>query len=142
MWRRLIALVLSLAVPVGASGGPLKEAAEKGGRELAAAQQEGAARSRGRVWTGVALIAGGGVLAVLGGLELGEDDSAPDDDGDIDDADDAEDSDGWGNKAMLGGGIAAATVGAFLLIRGGTSKSGPVVSVRPGRAMVRHTIRF
>jgi hypothetical protein len=116
------------------------DAAEKAGRELGAAQRVETG-SRGRFWSGIALVAGGGVLAALGGLELGDDDSGPDDGEDIDDSDDGEDSDGWGNTALLGGGIAAATVGGVLLLTGG-KKGGPVVSARPGRVTVRQTIRF
>ena len=140
MWKKLVAMVLALAVPAGASAGPLKEAAEKAGRKLAEAQAAVETRNRTRFWTGIALIAGGGTLAGLAGLELGDDETGPDDGEDFDGSDDGEDSDGWGNKAMIGGGIAAATVGGLLLITG--RKSGPVVSVRPGRVMVRHTVRF
>ncbi len=141
MWRKLVALGLALALPAGASAGPLKDAAEKSGRELALAQSEAQTRSRSRFWTGIALIAGGGVLGVLGGVELGDDETGPDDGEDLNDSDDGEDSDGWGNKALLGGGIAAATVGGVLLITG-RKKSGPVVSMRPGSITVRHTVRF
>jgi len=141
MWRKIIALGLALALPTAASAGPLKEAAEKAGRELAVAQPDPEPRSRSRFWTGIALIAGGGVLGALGGLEIGDDETGPDDGEDFDDSDDGEDSDGWGNKALLGGGIAAATVGGVLLITGGR-KSGPRVSMRPGSLSVRHTIRF
>jgi hypothetical protein len=140
MWRRIIAMVLALAVPACASAGPLKEAAEKAGRELALAQREAETRSRGRFWTGIGLIAGGGVLAALGSVELGDDEIGPDDGEDLDDSDDGEDSDGWGNKAVIGGGIAAASIGAVLLLTG--RKSGPVVSARPGSVTVRHTVRF
>jgi hypothetical protein len=139
MWRKLVALILALAMPAGVSAGPLKEAAERAARESAAAQPE-QVRSRGRFWTGMGLIAGGGVLAALGSVELGDDETGPDDGEDIDDSDDGEDSDGWGNKAMIGSGIAAATVGGVLLITG--RKSGPVVSARAGRITVRHTVRF
>jgi hypothetical protein len=118
----------------------LKEAAEKAGRELAMAQENVETRSRARFWTGISLIAGGGVLAALGSFELGDDESGPDDGEDIDDSDDGEDSDGWGNKALIGGGIAAATVGGVLLLTG--RKSGPVVTARAGRVMVRQTVRF
>ena len=140
MWRRIIAAVLVLAVPAGASAGPLKEAVEKAGRELALAQREAETRGRGRFWTGIGLIAGGGVLAALGSVELGDDEIGPDDGEDFDDSDDGEDSDGWGSKALIGGGIAAASIGAALLLTG--RKSGPVVSVRPGSVTVRHTVRF
>jgi hypothetical protein len=139
MVRRIVALVLALAVPVGASAGPIRESAERAGRELASAQAEPRARSRGRLWTGIALIAGGGALAALGGLEIGDDEMGPDDGEDLDNSDDGEDSDGV-NSALLGGGIAAATVGGILLITG--RKSGPVVSMKPGRVTVSHTVRF
>ena len=140
MWRSIIATVLALAVPAGTSAGPLKESAEKAGRELALAQREAETRDRGRFWTGIGLIAGGGVLATLGSVELGDDEIGPDDGEDFDDSDDGEDSDGWGNKALIGGGIAAAAIGGVLLLTRRTS--GPVVSARPGRVTVRHTVRF
>jgi hypothetical protein len=140
MWRRIIATVLVLAVPAGASAGPLKEAVEKAGRELALAQREAETRDRGRFWTGIGLIASGGVLAALGSVELGDDEIGADDGEDFDDSDDGEDSDGWGNKALIGGGIAAATIGGVLLLTG--RKSGLVVSARPGGLTVRHTVRF
>ena len=117
MWRKIVALGLALALPCAASAGPLKESVEKAGKELALAQTTDAeTRSRSRFWTGIALIAGGGALAVLGSVELGDDETGPDDGEDLDDSDDGEDSDGWGNKALLGGGIAAATAGGVLLI--------------------------
>lgn len=141
MWKRIVAMGLALALPAGASAGPLKEAAERAGRELAQTQRDEKTPSRGRFWTGIALIAGGSTLAALGGLELGDDETGPDDGEDLDDSDDGEDSDGWGNKALLGGGIAAATVGGLLLITG-RKKSGTVVSMHPGRVTVRHTVRF
>jgi hypothetical protein len=140
MWRTIVALGLVLALPGAASAGPLKEAAEKAGRELTLAQTDAAIRSRNRFWTGIALIAGGGALAALGSLELADDDTESDDGEDLDDSDDGEDSDGWGNTALLGGGIAAATVGAVLLITG-RQRSSPVV-MRPGGITVRHTVRF
>lgn len=141
MWRRIVALGVALALPAAASAGPLKESAEKAGRELARTQPDAETRSRSRFWTGVALIAGGGALAALGSVELGDDETGPDDGEDLDASDDGEDSDGWGNKALIGGGIAAATVGGVLLITG-RKKSGPVVSMRPGSITVRHTVRF
>lgn len=140
MWRRVVAMVLAFALPAGASAGPLNEAVERAARESIRAQTDLETRSRGRFWTGIALIAGGGVLAALGSVELGDDEVGPDDGEDADGSDDGEDSDGWGNKALIGGGIAAATVGGLVLITG--RKSGPVVSARPGRVTVRHTIRF
>jgi hypothetical protein len=133
-------MVLALAVPSAAAAGPLKEAIEKAGRETALAQVE-QPRNRGRFWTGIALIAGGGVMATLGSVELGDDESGPDDGEDFDESDDGEDSDGWGNKALIGGGIAAATVGGLLLITG-RKNPGPVVSLQPGRLTVRHSVRF
>ena len=68
MWRKTVAVVLALAVPSAASATPsrFRRSAERGiekaGREFAAKQPE-TGRSRGRFWTGIALIAGGGVLA-------------------------------------------------------------------------------
>ena len=141
MWRKLIAMILTLAMPAGASAGPLKAALEKAGRERTLAQSDADTRGRGRFWTGIGLIAGGGALAALGGLELGDDETGPDDGEDLDDSDDGEDADGWGNKALLGGGIAAATLGGVLLITG-RGKGGPVVSARPGSIVVRHTVSF
>jgi hypothetical protein len=140
MLNRLAAIVLLFTFPAGATAGPLEQAVRKAALELAAAQEPEQPRSRGRMWTGLLLIGGGGVLAVLGGLEIGDDESGADDGEDFDDSDDGEDSDGWANKAMLGGGIAAATVGGIVLLTGRPSPS--VVSIRPGRASVRHTIRF
>jgi hypothetical protein len=129
-----------VALPASASAGPIGAAAEKAGRELALAQQERETRDRTRFWTGIALLAGGGALAALSGLEIGDDETGPDDGEDFDDSDDGEDSDGWGGKALIGGGIAAAALGGFLLIK--SRDSGPSVSVRPGRVTVRHTLRF
>ena len=48
--------------PTCGSVRPLREAIERAGREIVAKQPE-EGRSRGRFWTGIALIAGGGVLA-------------------------------------------------------------------------------
>jgi hypothetical protein len=147
MWRRIVALFLALTVPAAASAGPLKDALEKAGRDIAAQSKETPTRSRTRFWTSIALIGGGATLATLGGVELGDDESGPDDGEDMDDSDDGEDSDGWGKKAMIGGGIAAAALGSVLLITGrqkvtGNQKSGPVVSVGPKGVSVRHTVRF
>lgn len=141
MWRGLIALALMLALPAGASAGPLKDAVEKAGRDLGAAQaQQERGRSRARLWSGIALIAGGGALAALGGFEFRDDETGPDDGEDFGPEDDGEDSDGWGNKAMIGGGIAAATIGGVLLLTG--RSSGPSVSSRRGGVVVRQTLRF
>lgn len=140
---RIGAWGLALAVPASASAGPLSEAARKAteGRELAVAQSQSEqnTRGRGRFWTNIALIAGGGVLAVLGGFEI-SDSAGTDDDADTDDAAGADDGD-RAAKFMLGGGIAAAGVGAILLARGGRMAN-PAISTRPGRLTVRHTIRF
>ncbi len=141
MFRRILAAVLVLALPATASAGPLKEAAEMAGRELAATQQEEVPRSRARFWTGIALITGGGVLSALGAVEIGDDESGPDDGEDRDTSDDGEDTDGWGNKALIGGGIAAAVTGGVLLLTG-RRPQGPRVSLQAGRISVRHTIRF
>jgi hypothetical protein len=141
MFRKLVALVVALALPAGASAGPLRAAAEKAGRELSLAQRETETRSRARFWTGIGLIAGGGVLAALGGVEIGDDEAGPDDGEDFDNSDDGEDSDGWGNKALIGGGIAAATLGGVLLLTG-RKKSGPTLSIQRGKITVRHTVRF
>ncbi len=141
MWRKIVAVGLVLALPGAASAGPIKESAEKATRELALTQAESETRSRSRFWTGIALLAGGGVLAALGSVELGDDETGPDDGEDVNGSDDGEDSDGWGNKALIGGGIAAATVGGVLLITG-RKKSGPVVSMRHGGVVVRQTVRF
>jgi hypothetical protein len=141
MWRKIVAACLALALPGAASAGPIKESVEKAGRALALPQPDAETRSRGRFWTGIALLAGGGVLATLGSVELGDDETGPDDGEDLDGSDDGEDSDGWGNKALLSGGIAAATVGGVLLITGRKGAL-PAVSIRPGRFTVRHRVRF
>ena len=85
--------------------------------------------SRGRLWTSIALIAGGAALAVLGGIELGDSDRGPDEDMDTDDAPGEDDGDAW-EKVMLGGGIAAAGVGAILLMTGGEVESGDLNAAR------------
>lgn len=142
MWKKLIATVLALSLPTGASAGQLRAAVEKAARDLATAQHE-ETRSRARLWTGVSLVTGGIVLASLGGVEVGEDEGAtdvPEPGDDPEDSDAAEDSDA-GGKAMLAGGIAAAGLGAFLLLTG-RKTPGPLVSVRPGGVAIRHTIRF
>ena len=80
------------------------------------------------------------MLAALGGFEIGDDESGPDDGEDSDNSDDGEDADGW-RKAALGSGIGAAAVGAVLLLTGGR-KRGPVVSVKPGGVAVRQSVSF
>jgi hypothetical protein len=140
MWRKLVGILVSVALPIEASAGALRASAERAARELADAQrEERPPAGRGRFWTGVGLIAGGGALATMGALEVGDDESGPDDGEDEDPSDDGEDSD-WGNTAMLVGGIAAAGVGSVLLLT--AKKSGPVVSARAGRVVVRQTLRF
>ena len=140
MWRTVMALVLAIALPSSASAGPIAEAVATAGRDLALAQAERETRNRGRFWTGIALLAGGGTLAALSGLEIGDDETGPDDGEDFDNSDDGEDSEGWGRKALVGGGVAAAALGTFLVFTG--RGSGPSVSVRPGRVTVRHTVKF
>jgi hypothetical protein len=139
MPRKLIALILVMTFPSSAMAGPLKDAIEKAVREQAT-QEAPQTRSRTRLWTGLALIAGGGVMATLGAVELGDDETGPDDGEDIDDSDDGEDSDGWGNKALVGGGIAAAALGSVLLITGKTRTT--VISASPGRVVIKKTIRL
>jgi hypothetical protein len=139
MYKRLVALLLVCSVPGSAVAGPLEEAVEKAGREIALAQQPEGGRDRGRFWTGIALLAGGGLLTALGGLEIGDDESGPDDGEDFDESDDGEDSDGV-NKALMGGGIAAAALGGVLLLTG--RNAGPSVSVRRSGVVVKHTVRF
>ena len=139
MWRTFTALALLLVFPGSASAESLKEAVERAGRDLSSAQQQQETRNRGRFWTGIGLIAGGGALALLGGLEVGDDETGPDDGEDVDESDDGEDSDGL-NKALIGSGIAAAALGGVLLFTG--RDSGPSLSVRRGRVTVRQTIRF
>jgi hypothetical protein len=143
MVKKVTALLVALMLPVQVSAGPITGAIAKAGRELANAQREEqeATRSRTRYWTSIALISGGGLLTALGSLELGDDETGPDDGEDVDNSDDGEDSDGWGNKAMIGGGIAAAALGGVLLFTG-KKKSAPVVSIRPDGVMVRHTMSF
>ena len=140
MCRKLVAMILVLAMPAGASAGPLKEAVEKAGGHMARAQGDTGGRSPARLWTSIGLIAAGGVLTALGSLELVDDEDGPDDPEDFDESDDGEDEDGWGNKALIGGGIASAALGSVLLITG--RRGGPVLSIRPGRVVVRHSVRF
>jgi hypothetical protein len=140
MWKRVIALVVALAVPVGVSADPLTAAVEKAVREAPplARQAQTDSRSRGRFWSGLALLAGGAVMTVLGTVELGDDERGPDDGEDLDGSDDGEDQDV--NKALVGGGVAAAAAGGWLMMTG--RRSGPAVSARRGSVVVRHTIRF
>jgi hypothetical protein len=143
MLRKLIAVLVAVALPSAVSAGPLTEAAVKAGRELALVQQPGVGdpggRS-GRFWTGLALALAGGALITLGALEVGDDEDGdgPDDEEDTDESDDGEDGDGV-HRALLGGGVAAAGVGGWLLISGRSSSP----SVTAGRRIVvRHTLRF
>jgi hypothetical protein len=140
MWRSLTASLVVLALPASVSAGPLRDAAEKAGRDLGRAEQGQEGRDRGRFWAGIGLIAGGGLLAALGGFEIGDDETGPDDGEDFDESDDGEDSDGWANKALIGGGVAAATIGTVLLFTG--RESLPSVAVRHGRVTVRQTLKF
>jgi hypothetical protein len=139
---RLVALGLAVMLPASASAGPLREAARKASHELAMAQAqtEQPGRSRGRFWTSLALIAGGGALAIIGGIELADGDSGPDEDMDQDDLPGTDDGDG-AEKVMLAGGIAAAGAGAILLMTGDRN-TGQAIAMRGGRLTVRHTIRF
>jgi hypothetical protein len=139
MCRRLIALLLAWSIPGTAVAGPLKEAAEKAALEIALARQPEGGQRHARLWTGIALLAGGGLLTTLGAFEIGDDESGPDDGEDLDESDDGEDSDG-ANKALVGGGIAAAALGGVLLLTG--RKSTPSVSLRRSGVVVRHTVRF
>lgn len=142
MWRKLIATLLAVILPTAASAGPLRDAVERSGHDIAAAQSKDVQeRGRGRFWSGVALIGGGATLATLGLVEVGDDESGPDDGEDANDSDDGEDSDGWGNKAMLGGGIAAAALGTVLLLTG-HKKTGTKLSVGRKGVAVQHTVRF
>ena len=120
--------------------GPIGAAAEKAARQLTPARDE-TPRNRTRFWTGIALVAGGATMTALGAMELGDDETGPDDGEDFDNSDDGEDSDGWGNRALMSGGLAAAALGGVLLFTR-RHKSGPSVSVRPGRVAVRHTLKF
>jgi hypothetical protein len=139
MVKKVTALLVALALPAQVSAGPITEAIANAGRELANAQREELKRGRTRFWTSMALIGGGGVLTTLGAVEIGDDETGPEDGEDFDNSDDGEDSDGV-NKAIIGGGIAAAALGGVLLFTG--KKSGPVVSIRPNRVMVRQTVSF
>jgi hypothetical protein len=139
MCRKLIALLLVWSMPGAAVAGPLKDAAEKAAREMAAARQNGEGMSEARLWTGIALLAGGGALGALAAFEIGDDETGPDDGEDLDNSDDGEDSDGM-NKALIGGGIAAATLGGIVLLTG--RKTGPSVSLGPNRVVVKHSVRF
>lgn len=138
MGKQITALLVALALPAQVSAGPITEAIAKAAREAVNAQREEPTPSRTRFWTGIALIGGGGLLTTLGAVEIGDDETGPDDGEDLDDSDDGEDSDI--NKAMIGGGFAAAALGGVLLLTG--KKSGPVVSIQPSRVMVRQTVSF
>lgn len=134
MWRRIVATFLACSLPAMASAGPLADAAAREARRQALAQTDGAG-GRGRFWTGLALIGAGGVLAALGGSELGGEDNAANEPPEPEDG-----GEGTG-KAMLAGGLAAAALGGVLLFTGRRS-SGPAVSMQPGRVAVRQTVRF
>ena len=139
MGTKVMAVLLSLVIPAGASAGPLRDAAEKAARETSLAQQPGAETGRGsRFWTGLALLAGGAVLVTLGAVEIGDDEDGPDDEEDFVESDDGEDGDT--NKALIGGGVAAAALGGWLAITG--RRSGTTVSPSRGSVVVRHTVRF
>ena len=149
MLKRLVAAALATALPVSAWAGerpaansaaqtPIRAAIERAGRDLTTVEREG--QSRSRFWSGIALIAGGGVLTTLGAVELGDDEAGPDDGEDLNGSDDGEDRDGWGHKALLGGGIAAAALGSVLLMTGKSQV--PSVSLKRGGFTVRHTVRF
>jgi hypothetical protein len=140
MWKQITALVVAIVLPASASAGPIAEAARKAASELALAQAQPEPRNRGRFWTGIALLAGGGTMTLLSGLEIGDDETGPDDGEDFDESDDGEDSDGWGGKALAGGGVAVAALGAFLVFTG--RDSAPSVSIRSGRVTVRQTVKF
>lgn len=152
MWRKLLAVVLGIALPASASAGSLAEALTKphpmadavaqAAREVALAQEPRVSEPgrSGRFWTGVALLVGGGVLSALGAFEVGDDDEGggPDDAEDNDDSDDGEDGDGL-HKALLGSGIAAAGSGGWLLLTGRSAS--PSIS-SPRGVSLRHTVRF
>jgi hypothetical protein len=146
MWTRIIAAVLCVAFPASTSAGPLRDAAEKAARELAAAQETQREPGRSRMWTGIALIVGGGVLTALGAAEVFDDEDGPDDLEDTDDLEDADDSDDgedsdWGNSVLVGGGIAAAALGGYVVWTGQRA-SASRVTLQPGRILLRHTVRF
>jgi hypothetical protein len=137
MWRKLLATVLATALPAVAPAGPLKDAAEKAGRDQEAPTSE--SHRGGRFWTGLALIGGGAALSIAA-IGFDDDDDDGDDAEDSDETDDGEDSDAAG-AAALAGGLAAAGVGTFLLLTG-RGAAAPAVTVRRGGITVRHTIRF
>jgi hypothetical protein len=140
MLKKVTALVVALALPAQVSAGPIREAIEKAARQAVNAPPAQPTPSRTRFWTGIALIGGGGLLTTLCAVEIGDDETGPDDGEDFDDSDDGEDSDGWGNNALIGSGVAAAGIGGWLLITG--RRTSPSVSARRGSVVVRHTIRF
>lgn len=144
--RKVVACAVALALPVAASAGPtraaampaksgpIKAAVERAGRDIAGAQAA-EARLKGRLWTSLALIIGGGALTAFGIVEASENESAADSD---DGPDEEKDSDTW-NKVMLGGGIAAAALGSVLLM---TGKKGPSVALKRDGFAVRQTFSF
>jgi hypothetical protein len=133
MMKKIVAMVLALALPATASAGPLMEAAERAARELTQAQAE-SQDGRGRFWVGIVLLGAGATLGVLGGTEFRDDEDEP---GDIDEVDDGDVTE----KAMFFGGLAAAGLGTVLIVRGHNSAVMRVVA-RPGRVMVKQSVRF
>ena len=79
-------------------------------------------------------------MTALGGMRSATTKIGPDDGEDFDNSDDGEDSDGW-NKGLLGGGIAAASLGGVLLLTG-RKKFGTVLSVdaRTGERSPDHSV--
>ncbi len=122
MWRRIVATFLACSLPAMASAGPIADAAAREARQQALAQTDGAG-GRGRFWTGLALIGAGGVLAALGGSELGGEDNAANEPPEPEDG-----GEGTG-KAMLAGGVAPHSAAA--------KASPPPVPIGSGSVMQR-----
>ena len=143
MWKRIAAAILCLAVPANVSAGPLKESMERAARELPTAQEAQVERGPSRFWTGIALIAGGGALVVLGATEAFDDDRNDAEAGDPEEMidDDGDDQD-WANTAMTYGGLGAVALGGYILWKGWGSPSPARLTLRPGRVEVRHSLRF
>ena len=143
MWKRIAAALLCLAVPANVSAGPLKDSMERAARELATAPEAQVERGRSRFWIGIALIAGGGTLVVLGATGAFDDDRNDAEDGDPEEINDADGDDPeWANTAMTYGGIGAVALGGYILWKGWGSPSPARVTLRPGRVEVRHSLRF